>query len=69
MSVVDALIVGQMMGEPDRLDALIREHAQLKTEPAALVQVLLDRQLITHGQAIASVPTLLTDPALPSTSS
>jgi hypothetical protein len=64
MSVVDALIVGQMMGEPDRLDAL-REHEQLKKELAALVQVLLDRQLITHEQAIAAVPTLLADPALP----
>jgi hypothetical protein len=65
MSVVDALIADQLSGEPDRLDALWREHERLKLEMAALVALLLERQLLTREQAIAAAPTLLADPGLP----
>ena len=56
MSILNDLLSAGQMGEPDRLDYVIREHEQLLSRVEALIELLRSKGLITDEEASQLAP-------------
>ena len=50
MSILSSVLNAQMMGEPQRLDYVIREHEKLERKVDALIELLVSKELLTRSE-------------------